>query len=62
VAAALRSASWEHHVARTQRSQLRRLKRDVEGDGPVVTLPYLFQPELDLDAFERLSTELERKL
>jgi anion-transporting ArsA/GET3 family ATPase len=62
VAAALRSASWEHHLARSQRSQLRRLKKDIDGNGPVVTLPYLFEPELDLDAFERLSAELERKL
>jgi anion-transporting ArsA/GET3 family ATPase len=62
VAAALRSASWEHHLARSQRSQLRRLKKEIDGNGPVVTLPYLFEPELDLDAFERLSAELERKL
>jgi anion-transporting ArsA/GET3 family ATPase len=62
VAAALQSASWEHHLARSQRSQLRRLKKEIDGNGSVVTLPYLFEPELDLDAFERLSAELERKL
>jgi anion-transporting ArsA/GET3 family ATPase len=64
VAAALRAALWEHHRARDQRSQLRRLKRELDdGDAaPVVTLPYLFEPELGLDAFERLSAELERKL
>jgi hypothetical protein len=27
-----------------------------------VTLPYLFEPELGLADFERLSAELERKL
>jgi anion-transporting ArsA/GET3 family ATPase len=65
VAAALRSALWEHHRARDQRAQLRRLKRELGGNGdgaPVVTLPYLFEPELGLDAFERLSDELGRKL
>jgi anion-transporting ArsA/GET3 family ATPase len=63
VAAALRSALWEHHRARDQRAQLRRLKRELDGDGAaVLTLPYLFEPELGLDAFERLSAELERKL
>jgi anion-transporting ArsA/GET3 family ATPase len=65
VAAALRAALWEHHRARDQRSQLRRLRRELAGDGgapPVMTLPYLFEPELGLGDFERLSAELERKL
>ena len=68
VAAALRAALWEQHRARDQRSQLRRLKRELGssagngGAAAVVTLPYLFEPELGLDAFERLSVELERKL
>jgi anion-transporting ArsA/GET3 family ATPase len=59
VGAALRAALSEHHRARGQRAQLRRLRKDVDD---VVTLPYLFQPELELADFERLSTELERKL
>jgi anion-transporting ArsA/GET3 family ATPase len=59
VAAALRAALSEHRRARGQRTQLRRLKRDVPD---VVTLPYLFEPELGLAEFERLSVELERKL
>ena len=59
VAAALRAALSEHRRARGQRAQLRRLKRDVHD---VVTLPYLFEPELGLAEFERLSGELERKL
>jgi anion-transporting ArsA/GET3 family ATPase len=59
VAAALRAALSVHRRARLQRTQLRRLKKDVPG---AVTLPYLFEPELGLPQFERLSTELERKL
>jgi anion-transporting ArsA/GET3 family ATPase len=60
VRAALRAAVTEHHQAKSQRSQLRRLKR--EANAPVATLPYLFEPDLDLDAFERLSDELEKRL
>jgi anion-transporting ArsA/GET3 family ATPase len=59
VAAALRAALSEHRRARGQRAQLRRLKKDVPG---AVTLPYLFEPELGLAEFERLSAELDRKL
>lgn len=57
---ALRAALGEHRRARVQRSHLRRLRR--ESDEPVVTLPFLFQQELELDDFERLSNELERRL
>jgi anion-transporting ArsA/GET3 family ATPase len=59
VAAALRAALSEHRRARGQRAQLRRLKKDVPD---AVTLPYVFEPELGLPEFERLSAELERKL
>jgi anion-transporting ArsA/GET3 family ATPase len=59
VGAALRAALSEHRRARSQRAQLRRLKKAVGG---VVTLPYLWEPELRLDDFERLADELERKL
>jgi hypothetical protein len=59
VAAALRAALSEHRRARGQRQQLRRLKKEL---GDVVTLPYLFEPELGLGDFERLADELERKL
>ncbi len=59
VAAALRAAISEHRRARTQRTQLRRLKKEV---GEVVTLPYLWDPELALEDYERLADELERKL
>ena len=59
VAAALRAALSEFRRARAQRSQLRRLKRAIDD---VITLPYLFEPELGLDDFDSLSGELERKL
>ena len=59
VAAALRAALSEHRRARGQRTQLRRLKKEV---GDVVTLPFLWDPQLTLDDFERLADELERKL
>jgi anion-transporting ArsA/GET3 family ATPase len=60
VRAALRAAVTEQHQARAQRSQLRRLKRDAVA--PVATLPFLFEPDLDLGSFERLSGELEKRL
>jgi anion-transporting ArsA/GET3 family ATPase len=59
VASALRAALSEQRRARGQRSQLRRLKREVDD---VVTLPYLFEPEFGLAEFEKLSVELEKKL
>jgi anion-transporting ArsA/GET3 family ATPase len=59
VAAALGAALSEHRRARTQRVQLRRLRKDIED---AVTLPYLFEPELGRKEFQTLSTELERKL
>jgi anion-transporting ArsA/GET3 family ATPase len=60
VAAALRSALSEHHRAHAQREQLSRLQSGL--DSEVITLPYLFEPDLDLDDWERLSTELEERL
>jgi anion-transporting ArsA/GET3 family ATPase len=60
VRAALRAAQSEHARARGQRQQLRRLKRELSA--PVATLPYLFEGELDLDSFEHLSADLERRL
>ena len=59
VASALRAALAEQRRARAQRVQLRRLKKEV---GDVITLPFLWEPELGLDDFEHLSIELERKL
>jgi hypothetical protein len=60
VAAALRAALSEQRRARGQRAQLRRLRASLEAD--VVTLPYLFEPDLGLEEWERLSRELERRL
>jgi anion-transporting ArsA/GET3 family ATPase len=60
VRAAMRAALSEYAQAKGQRAQLRRLKR--EATAPVATLPYLFEPDLDLDSFERLSAELEKRL
>jgi uncharacterized protein involved in exopolysaccharide biosynthesis len=59
VAAALRAALSEHRRERGQQRQLRRLRKAV---GDVVTLPYLWEPELGLDHFQRLADELERAL
>jgi hypothetical protein len=59
VGAALRAALSEHRRARGQRTQLRRLKKEV---GDVITLPFLWDPQLTLDDFERLADELERKI
>ena len=56
---ALRAALSEYRRAKGQRTQLRRLKKEVPD---AVTLPYLFEPELRLEDFEKLSAELERKL
>ena len=58
--AALRAALSEHRRARTEHSQLRRLRR--AAGAPVVTLPRVFEPELGRDDIERLSAELERRL
>ena len=58
--AAVTAALSEHRRARGQRSELRRLKRAAEA--PVATLPYLFEPDLQLEQLELLSRELEKKL
>ena len=54
--AAARAALSEHGRAKTQRSQLNRLKRGVEA--PVKTLPFLFEPELDVEAARKLAGKL----
>ena len=60
VRAALRAAASEHGRVKSQRSQLRRLRR--EATAPVATLPYLFDTDLDMGSFEQLSRELEKRL
>ena len=59
-AAALRAALAAHGRARAQRSHLRRLRRSTAAR--VVTLPFLFEAELGLPEYERLASELARKL
>ena len=59
VAAALRAALSEHRRAGRQQNQLRRLRRR---DIPVVTLPFVWEPELGLEELEDLAQELGRKL
>jgi hypothetical protein len=59
-AGALRAALTEYERARSQRTHLRRLRR--EAQTPVLTLPFLFEPHVGLEEWRRLSRELERKL
>ncbi|MFL5899021.1 MAG: ArsA family ATPase [Solirubrobacterales bacterium] len=54
--AAARAALSEYRRARSQRSQLNRLRREVEA--PVKTLPFLFEPELDVEAARKLAGRL----
>jgi anion-transporting ArsA/GET3 family ATPase len=56
VRAAARAAVSEHGRARSQRAQLARLRRRVEA--PVKTLPFLFEPELGVDAARLLARKL----
>jgi anion-transporting ArsA/GET3 family ATPase len=54
--AAARAALSEHERARCQRAQLARLRRRVEA--PVRTLPFLFQPDLGVEAAQKLAGRL----
>ena len=54
--AAARAALSEHNRARSQRAQLARLRRRVEA--PVKALPFLFEPELGVEAAGRLAKRL----
>jgi anion-transporting ArsA/GET3 family ATPase len=56
VRAAARAAVSEHGRARSQRAQLARLRRRVEA--PVKTLPFLFEPELGVEAARQLAKRL----
>jgi anion-transporting ArsA/GET3 family ATPase len=60
VRAALSAARSEARWSRGQQSQLQRLRRRAEA--PVVTLPFLFAPELGVDELEELAEELDGKL
>jgi anion-transporting ArsA/GET3 family ATPase len=54
--AAIRAALSQFRRTRTQREQLKRLKDRVSA--PVKTLPFIFQPRLDVAALERLAGAL----
>ena len=54
--AAARAALSEYGRAKTQRTQLNRLKKGVQA--PVKTLPFLFEPELDVEAARKLAGKL----
>jgi anion-transporting ArsA/GET3 family ATPase len=56
IRAAARAALSERSRARSQRAQLARLRRRVEA--PVKTLPFLFEPELDVEAARQLAERL----
>jgi anion-transporting ArsA/GET3 family ATPase len=56
IRAAARAALSEHNRARSQRAQLARLRRRVEA--PVKTLPFLFEPDLGVEAAEQLAKRL----
>jgi anion-transporting ArsA/GET3 family ATPase len=58
--AVVQAALAEHERAKTQRSHLRRLKR--EAHAPVHTLPFLFDAEVGLDEYATLATKLGRDL
>ena len=57
---AITAALRAHERARSQRSQVARLKRGIEA--PVSTLPFLLTPEVGLEDLESLSVEVERRL
>ena len=59
-AAALRAALAEHERAKVQQGHVARLTK--ESGAKVVTLPYLFEPELGLDEYQLLADELAESL
>lgn len=63
-ASAVRTAHAVHERARTQQRQIARLRRDEgpHGSPPVLRVPFLFRPELDLEAIRRIANRLARDL
>ncbi|MFI5004330.1 MAG: ArsA family ATPase [Solirubrobacterales bacterium] len=61
---AVRAAHAVHERARSQQSQIARLRRDAGPSGPlpVLSVPFLFRSELDLEALQRIADRLERGL
>jgi anion-transporting ArsA/GET3 family ATPase len=58
--AALRAALSEHHRARSQREQLRRLNKGSGQDA--VELPFLFEHDFDMSAIEAIADSMEEAL
>jgi anion-transporting ArsA/GET3 family ATPase len=58
--AALRAGASEHRRATSQHAQLERLEEESGADP--VELPFLFRPELDMDAVHELADEIEDQL
>ncbi len=58
---AVRAAHAVHERARSQQSQIARLRRDAGSSGspPVLSVPFLFRSELDLEALQRIADRLE---
>ena len=61
-APSVRTALAEAARARGQRAHLRRLRREAPEGAAVLTLPFLFAPDVGLAAWERLGRELARRL
>jgi len=59
---AIHAALTEASRARSQRAHLRRLRREAPEGTSVLTLPFLFAPDVGLAAWERLARELARRL
>ncbi len=60
-----RAASSAYERARVQQSQIARLRRQRFADGmppQVITIPFLFSPELDLAGVREIASGLERRL
>jgi hypothetical protein len=58
--AALRAALSEYTRARSHREQLQKLEEEAGKD--VVTLPFLFEPRVDMSAVESLADRIEEQL
>lgn len=69
-AAAVRAANAVHERVLAQRRQIARLRADLRSGGerthdgtpPVLSVPFIFHPELDLHALERIADRLARGL
>jgi anion-transporting ArsA/GET3 family ATPase len=61
---AVRAAHAVHERARTQQSQIARLRRSARSNGSprVLRVPFLFRSELDLEALQRIADRLDAAL